>query len=370
MQTTTKRKFDPKSPEIRAYLDDVRYRTFTSEGMMVAFPTCYPGITAPIPLDESRITALDITPEGVIYGATSGYRAHLFVGSFHGVQGLVFDLGLAAGPKEGVAVCCGAEKFLAFVNGPGGGRAVGGPVIGITGDDFIQEWGMGRPVLTDHGECVPGEPVVAAVADASRKTAVAITAKHLVTLDIAEPKARVVGEVPGSGKLARGSRGGIFGRDEAGTLWRFDPVSGSLQRKAVKLPQGFGDEPLSWSAVRSTGVLYTADAEGKLYSFDEEKGFSDSLGSAPLSPVGPMAVTLDGRLFGFCGDELAKMFSYNPSTREVTTLGVAVSVIERRRYAYVMGAAVTGRDGELYFGENDNGGHLWLYFPRIQAVTA
>ena len=28
---------------------------------------------------------------------------------------------------------------------------------------------------------------------------------------------------------------------------------------------------------------------------------------------------------------------------------------------------VTGRDGEIIFGENDDLGHLWLYFPKIEA---
>ncbi len=112
------------------------------------------------------------------------------------------------------------------------------------------------------------------------------------------------------------------------------------------------------------------NADGQLYSFDSSRGFSEPLGRAPLTPVGPAAVTLDGRIFGFCGSEIAKMFCYNPQTRQVSSLGVAVSVLERRRYGYVFGDAVTGRDGEIIFGENDNGGHLWLYFPRIQSPGA
>ena len=82
-----------------------------------------------------------------------------------------------------------------------------------------------------------------------------------------------------------------------------------------------------------------------------------------------MAVTHDGRVFGFCGAEMAKMFCYNPRTRAASNLGVAVSVLERRRYGYVFGDAVTGRDGQIIFGEDDDLGHLWLYFPRIQALS-
>jgi hypothetical protein len=53
----------------------------------------------------------------------------------------------------------------------------------------------------------------------------------------------------------------------------------------------------------------------------------------------------------------------------VTDLGVAVSVIQRRRYGYVFGDAVVGREGEIIFGENDNQGHLWLYFPRVREAA-
>jgi hypothetical protein len=64
-------------------------------------------------------------------------------------------------------------------------------------------------------------------------------------------------------------------------------------------------------------------------------------------------------------------YSFAPSMADgilymATNLGVAESVLERRRYGYVFGDAVIGRDGQIIFGEDDDLGHLWLYFPRIQ----
>jgi hypothetical protein len=61
------------------------------------------------------------------------------------------------------------------------------------------------------------------------------------------------------------------------------------------------------------------------------------------------------------------LFCYDPVSGDVTSLGVAVSVFERRRYGYSFGDAAVGRDGEIVFGEDDDLGHLWLYYPRIQA---
>jgi hypothetical protein len=204
------------------------------------------------------------------------------------------------------------------------------------------------------------------VTDDSKTSLIGITTHHLFTVSLEEGKIEVAGEVPGNGRIAVGSQGGIFGQDGPSHLWRYDQGSRKIQRRAARLPEGLWDQtPLSWARDHRNGVIYTADANGDLFSYDEQRGFSGPLGRTLLAPVGPWAVTHDGRLFGFCGSEMAKMFCYHPGLRQVTNLGVAVSVLERRRYGYVFGDAVTGRDGQIIFGEDDDLGHLWIYFPRI-----
>src|SRR3974377_678641 len=151
----TKKRVDPNSPEMRALMREIWTDTFTKEGMMVAFPTCLPGETVPIVHDESRITALDIAPDGTIYGGTSGRQTHLFVAAFHGLSGIVFDVGAPAGATQCVAVCFGSSRFVAFTNGQRGGRAVATQRMTLY-EDFIQEWGFSRPPLEDLGECVAG----------------------------------------------------------------------------------------------------------------------------------------------------------------------------------------------------------------------
>jgi hypothetical protein len=301
----------------------------------------------------------------MVYGGTSGRAAHLFVGIFHGVTGIVFDRGTVAGADHCAAVCCGQTKFIACVNGSGGGRVISAPLEGLP-FDLIQEWGFGRPALQDLGP-VNGERIVHAIADDTKTSLVGITTGSLFTVDIEAGTIAVVGGVPGSGRIAAGSKGGVFGQDGPTDLWRYDSAARTLARRAVRLPAGTWDQsPLTWARDRQNGLLYTADADGRLFSLDEARGFSPVLGRTMLAPVGPMAVTHDGRVFGFCGSEMAKMFCYNPATRTVTNLGVAVSVLERRRYGYSFGDAVTGRDGQIVFGEDDDLGHVWLYFPRVQ----
>ncbi len=359
----TKGRFDPNSPAIKAYENELAHQ-FVREGTMIAFPTCLPGMTRPITHDECHITALDINSDGQIYGGTSGRQAHLFTAAFHDLTGVVLDAGVVPDSTSTVAVCCTKPRALAFVNGSRGGRVVAIPEIDLA-QDWIQEWGLSPQALQDRGECVAGEPVVHAVCDPSRAAVIGTTTRHLFRVEGESGKVTVVGEVPGRGHLAV-TNAGVFGQDEGSQLWHFDFASGSIRRKAVDLPQGDWSS-LRWSRGGDGGQLVIADAEGHLFAFDESKGFRP-VGKAHLASVGPMAMTADGRLFGFCGEEMANLFCCDMNAGTVSNLGVAASVFEKRRYGYQFGDAVVGRDGEIVFGEDDNDGHLWLYFPRIKRV--
>ena len=116
----------------------------------------------------------------------------------------------------------------------------------------------------------------------------------------------VVAEVPAYGFLAT-TGDSVFGPDEGAQLWRFDLASGKIHRATVQLPEGNWDSPYRWARDSGTGLLFTADATGRLFSFDGKKEFR-FLGKTHLSPVGPMAVTGDGRLYGFCGNDMANLF--------------------------------------------------------------
>jgi hypothetical protein len=358
-------RFDPNSPAIKAYENELAHQ-FVREGFMVAFPTCLPGMTSPITHDECHIAALDIDPEGQVYGGTSGRQAHLFVARFHDLTGVVLDAGAVTGSTSTVAVCSGKSRAIAFVNGARGGRAIAIPNIDLA-QDWIQEWGMAPPVLEDLGECVAKEPVVHAICDPSRSTLIGITTGHLFTVEVESGKVTVVGEVTGRGHLGMSSSG-VFGQDDGARLWHFDLASGKIRRAAVDLPQGDWKSGLRWARGGDNGQLVTADDAGRVFSFDENHGFR-LLGQAHLAPVGPMAMIPDGRLFGFCGAEMANLFCCDTLSGSVSNLGVAASVLEKRRYGYQFGDAVVGPQGEIVFGEDDNDGHLWLYFPKIKRVT-
>ncbi len=362
----TRKRFDLNPLDTQALREEISHGAFISQGNMIAFPLCFPGASTPIPHDESFVTALDVSPDGMVYGGTSGGRVHLFVGMFHGVRGAVFDMGVVEGADSCVAVCCGKNTLIAFVNGPKGGRAVRCGFHPMP-SQLLQEWRFSRSEIEDLGEPASGERIIHAAADANRKTAVAATEHHLVSVEFETGKMRTLGEIENGGQVICSAGGTIFGFGRSGYLWCFVPETNTLTREAVPLPDGMWDGSLVRWARGSHGMpLYTADNEGRLFAFDENGGFTGPLGKTPLLPVGPMAVTFDGRLFGFCGKGISRMFTYDPATHETADLGVAVSFFERRRYGYVFEDAVTGRDGQIFFGEADNLGHLWIYFPRIQ----
>ncbi len=359
-------RFDMKRPDARQISDQIVHGAFITEGTMVAFPTCFPAMTTPLPGDESRITALDVSSDGMVYAGTSGRASHLLIGMFHGVTGMVLDMGVVEGANGCVGMVCGREAFVAATNGPQGGRLTTRKLERLP-FDLIQEWHVARSPLGEVAGDLGGQKLVHMVGDASGGLAIGITASKLLRVDIAAAKMQVVGGVPGRGRLARGASGGIFGLDEGNALWRYDVDSDRLARKAVALPAGHRWlESMRWGRDTVSGTLYTADSEGAIFAFDEGKGFSGPLAKLPVAPAGPMAVTLDGRLYGTFGEGMSMLFCYNPQTRELRTLGVAVSVLERRRYGYSFGDAAVGRDGQIFFGEDDDLGHLWMYFPRIK----
>jgi len=283
----------------------------------------------------------------MVYGGTSGRAAHLFVGMFHGATGMVLDMGVVEGATECVAVCCGQQKVAGFVNGPAGGRAVTRPLQGLP-FDLLQEWGFSRLPYGDIGEIVPGERVV-----------------HFTAM-LDEGAVEVLAEVEGKGRVVCDSEGAALGADADRTLWRLAPGSATLERRAITLPSSFtGDAPAAWARCPTSDCLFVADGEGRLFALDGRGEFGDVLGQVRHAPVRAMAVTADGRLFGWCGEGIARMFRYDPWADELRDVGCAVSVLERRRYGYQFAAAAVGRDGQVYFGEDDDLGHLWIYFPRV-----
>jgi hypothetical protein len=339
-------------------------QAFVREGTFVAFPLCFPRASDAIVHDESRITALDRTDDGVVYGATGGHAVHLFVGLFRGVTGAVVDLGVIEGAASCVAVTCGPSQVLAFVNGPEGGAIVAA-TLEPTPYDLIQEWGFERrPLIQVHAA---PDRFAHAVALAGRRQAVASTAGGLLLVDLKTGATELGPDVRAVGRMVPAADGSVYGVEAGGTLWRYSPSADAIERRSGELPPGTWQGAHRWAADPVNGTLYLFDDEGGLHAIAADGAVRTHIAQAMATPVMAAAVTFDGRLFGVCGRPLSRYFTYEPGRDEIRDLGVMASTIERRRYGWEMSSAIVGREGEIVFGEEDDGGHLWLYFPRVQA---
>ena len=212
-------RFDLNAPGARELSEQIVHGAFVTEGTMVAFPPCFPGVTLPVPADECHITALDVAASGIVYAGTSGYLAHLLVGMFHGVTGMVLDMGAVEGANQTAAICCGRDAVVAAVNGPAGGRLVMRELQELP-FDLIQEWHIRRTPYRLLGEVVAGERILHAICDATkRKVAdgyirIGVTDAHLFTLDMELAKVEVVGEVHARARLALGAGNVVLGMDK------------------------------------------------------------------------------------------------------------------------------------------------------------
>lgn len=339
--------------------------SFVRAGRMVAFPLCYPGASVPPLADETRTHALDLAEDGGLYIGTGGRKAHLLVGYFTGVTGAVFDLGDIGEATDTVAIACSRDRVVALLNDPTGSLLVTRPLESLP-YDLTQEGGFLPQPLVDLGRPLPGEIALAGVRTPSRAWFVGGSSSRLFRLDLASLEFETVESVGAAGGIGVTGDGVVVGFDDDDTLWRFDPSSGSLQRRAIKLPTGHWRDSTCWANGGDLDPVYLADGSGWLHAIEPD-GIVRRLAQAPQGPVTAMAATFDGRLLGTCGGAIQTMFSYDPMSAELVDLGIAVSVLQARRYGWSFNAAVVGRDGEVMFGEDDDQAHIWLYFPRVLA---
>ena len=189
---TKRKQFDANAPGAAELRDKIVHGAYKTEGQMVAFPLCFPSVSIPIRADESKITALDVTDDGVVYGGTSGYASHLFVAMFHGVTGMVLDMGIAEDCNHAAAVCCGKEKLFAAVNGPGGGRIVVRE-LQETPFSLIQEWTIQRSPYTYIEVPARRERIIHAVGSADRSFVIGTTESAVFRYEFESDKVEVVG---------------------------------------------------------------------------------------------------------------------------------------------------------------------------------
>jgi ribosomal protein L24E len=348
---------------IKNQIDGIALNPYVRKGTFIAHQLGWEGVTQTLQPDESVINCLDISENGVVYGGTGVRAAHLFESRFTGSVGFIRDLGGQIENAVCAAVCCHKDKVVAFVNDHIGVRVVIYNYDTPFGADPIQEFWRFDYSAIDIGYIFKSDNCINAIRDNSREKIIGVTQNTLFSFNVSTRKASEISSLSKPGRLIADSCNDIYGLDDSCYVWRYTFANDNLDRRALKLPKGL------WNAhdvkmAADKRHVYISDSEGNVYYFSRNKEIS-FLFKTHQKPVSTMVVTPDARIFGFCGTDMQNMFAFDLQNGNYENLGVAVSTHQRVRYGYQFSDSVVGMNGEIFFGESDNSGHLWTYCPWL-----
>ncbi len=350
-----------------------------------------------IPSGESAITALAVAPGGVIYGATSGTKSHLFaLDPLHGyVQPLGFLKDVTA-VHNALAIASSGDVYIgggiAADNGGAGYNAyAGGHLLRYTPapDQAARPIQVKAACVTaDLGIPAEHESIYALVADNKNNFLYGLTypSGNFFRYDVATAKFAALGKVAEhkihgekferdrliGRALAIDARGNVFTSGEDGSFFRYSPGNTAIQKLAITVPSEPGREGYNrvevWNS-DSSGILYGGTTDGYLFRLHPDSLKAENLGK-PLNQyrINGLVLAHNGRLYGVGGDDddMARLFSYDPIAGVYQVLGF-IDVNRRPYYswqAYRVGTMAIGVDGTVYLGENERISRLYLYYPQ------
>jgi hypothetical protein len=358
-------------------------REFTREGLMVALPLCFPGQSVPPPAGETatKVMALNGSTD-TLYMGTEGEKAHLLAGLIHQDTGVVHDLGVVPEATSVDALCVHGEDVRFIASGSQGSALYSAKRC--LASFLIQEWGLRRWPMEKVAPVLAGQAVAHALVTQDGKSFVGITASsgELFRTDIKTGKTSVVGQLDPRGRVSHRlgtvRAGRIWGSCGNAWLWVLEPGQAGIERLPVTVPCAAGREQhtqvSAWALDPHTGMLYGGTRpDGYLFRLDPESRQVVGLGKPCRQDlITCLTVGHDGRVFGMAGtaDDIGHFFCHDPQAGALNDLGIPVSTLTTRQYGYHYGCAVTGVDGEMYFGQHERVNYLWLYFPAVPQRAA
>jgi hypothetical protein len=335
---------------------------FVTEGFFLALPPAFPGVSAPPPLEESRLTRLAVCGDGVVFAAAAGPDPLIFQFMPKAPNGYALSwredgdevLGmevLTLGRLDYLALLirCGQELRLVLRQR-------------VYASEGIQEWWAVLPDFRHELRLGPGSSAsLAADGKPGHLLVAAATTLWTVRAEVESGFVIMDRQSHGGGELFRLSPECVVLLDRCGGTF-------SLLENGVPAPaQALPELRDATAFARANGHMLWATPSGQIHAWSPSHLAPDRLGSMGLAPVTALASLPDGRIFGFAGKEIAHWFCLEPGAKEACDLGVAVSVLSARRYGFEFSAILPGPGGELYCAESDRGGHLWMYLPSTKA---
>lgn len=351
-----------------------------------------------IPSGESAVTALAMAPGrgGVLYGATSGKRSHLFV--LNPIHGYVQPLGYlkdVTTVRGTLAVTSNGDVYIGGSiavdnNGAGYDTYSGGHLLRYRApaDTERRPIEVNAPCPTeDLGVVAEHEGIYALAADKERNVLYGLTypSGNFFRYEIKEARFTLLGKVAErkihgekferdrliGRAIAIARNGEAFATGEDGALFRYRPGEAAMEKLAVTVPAEPGREGYNrmevWCADPS-GILYGGTSDGYLVRFDPDSLTMENLGK-PLSQyrLNGLVLAKNGKFYGVGGDadDMARLFSYDPKSGAYRILGF-VDVNRRPYYAwqaYRIDAMCVDDNGTIYLGEAERRSRLYLFYP-------
>jgi sugar lactone lactonase YvrE len=344
------------------------------------------------------VTALAVSPEGLVYGGTSSERGK--------------SCWLFRTNGESIAVVSrltdaipGQERIVNSLVIASDGRLFGG-TTNYAGEEDVPESYEGGHLFSmdpaggeirDHGIPVKGQGVICMVIDPERNAAYGLTYPrgHLVAWDLDSgriedkgptvPPPEAVREPRGDvwlrwipRALALDARGNVYGTRERGYLWRYAPDTGTMEPLDAKIPVGKGrDEDWLYNHVADSfclaadGVIYGGtSADGYLFAFYPDTERVINLGK-PLrqARIRAIAQAADGGIYGLAGEEdtISHLVRYDPETRGMEDLGVIAENLWDW-VVYRAGAMAVHPSGEIFIGQAERISSVVVYNPTSSSM--
>lgn len=350
-----------------------------------------------IPDGESAVTALSATPgSGIIYGATSGKRSHLFV--LDPVHGYVQPLGYLKDlttVRRSLAITPNGDVYIGGSiavdnNGAGYDKYAGGHLLRYhaPADQARRAIQIDTPCdVVDLGVPAEHEGIYALTTDPFGLALYGLTypSGNFFKYDIAGAKFTLLGKVAEhrihgekferdrliGRAIAVAKSGDVFTSGEDGAMFRYRPGASEIEKLAVTIPSEPGREGYNRIEVwcpRASGEFYGGTTDGYLVRFHPDSLSFDNLGK-PLNQyrLNGLVATKNGKLYGVGGDpdDMARLFSYDPKSGAYRILGF-IDVNRRPYYAwqaYRIEAMCAGPDDTVYLGEGERRSRLYLFYP-------
>lgn len=361
----------------------VGQQRFTIRELGIPFSTA-------IPDDENAITSLTVTPDGTVYGATSGLASHLF--KFSPGSGQVMPLGKISG-AEGVYHALVTDNAGKVYVGTGKNLLANHsiprePLPGYRGvikaqwksvEDLYRHYEGGhlfmydpkgketRRVMsgdecpvTDLGIPVPGDGVQALTIDKTAKKIYGISYPHarFFVYDMEKEKFRDAGQISKyhwfveEDNRSRRSICRALICDDKGNVY------GSTEAATQHLDEYLVQDPAVYKAPILPGFLFRYNTETEKIEILRDA----VLPGQYYSFVETFSLDAKGRIYG--GTSEGYLFRFDPVTEKLDNLGKPWVPLRIR-------ALSTGKDGKIYgmAGEKVYGCRLFSYDPQRGAYN-